>query len=132
MLLSASLPGPGMSAAPFSGPYREIPAQNAFRLKPPAAIEAPPVGRVLLPQVKMTGLTTIFGDKRVLLKILFPARPPDAAQEVSCILLQGQSFGLVEVLEIDMPAERIKISNAGEICWLGFERETAAVMARSR
>ncbi len=131
-MLLAPLSAWSMASVPVFGPYRQIPARNAFRLRPPAAIEAPPVARVLLPQVKMTGLTTIFGDKRVLLKILLPARPPDAAQEVSCILLQGQSFGSVEVLEIDMAAERIKVSNAGEICWLGFEKETVAVMARSR
>ena len=80
-------------------PYVGIAGSNVFRLRPPAlqATNPPPA---LLPQVMPVGITT-FGDKRVLLKVKFPARPPEPAKEVSCILTVGQREGPIEVLEID-------------------------------
>jgi hypothetical protein len=58
------------------------------------------------------GITT-FGDKRALLKVKFPARPPEPAREVSCILTVGQREGPIEVLEIDESAGSVRINNSG-------------------
>ncbi len=111
-----------------TGPYHDIAVRNVFGLKPVEKAQ-PPIddSTAALPTVKMTGLTTIFADERVLLKITFPAQTPEPAREISCMLLEGQSVGPVEVLEIDVPAERVRICNTGRISWLTFENPSARV-----
>ena len=121
LLASASLAS-GTTFSPGAVAYGAIPTRNVFGLKPTQQPQPRPVDLSLLPAVKMTGLTTILGDERVLLKLTFPAQPPEPAREVLCMLVEGQSFGPIELLEIDLPAERAKLSNTGQISWVTFEK----------
>jgi len=72
--------------------------------------------------ITLTGITTILGDKRALLKIHVPAKPPAPAREAPCILKEGQSEGEVQVLAINEATWRVKVSNAGNIEVLTFEK----------
>jgi hypothetical protein len=92
--------------------YASIAGSNVFRLRPPVAQTVIPQPAPLL-KVTPVGITTILGDKRVLLKIRFPAQPPEPAREVACILAVGQREGPVEVLDIDESAGSVRIRNSG-------------------
>jgi hypothetical protein len=102
--------------------YVGIAGSNVFRLRPPArqATNPPPA---LLPQVIPVGITTILGDKRVLLRVKFPARPPEPAREVSCILAVGQREGPIEVLEIDESTGSVKINTSGTVMVLTLAQD---------
>ena len=103
-------------------PYLGIACSNVFRLRPPAlqTTNPPPA---LLPQVIPVGITTILGDRRVLLQVKFPARPPEPAREVSCILLPGQQEGLIQVLKIDEIAGSVEINNSGAVIVLTLAQD---------
>ena len=105
----------GLLVTDASGnPYRGITTSNVFRLRPAQRQEGfPPPAP--LPQVRPTGVTTILEDKRALLRVSYPARPPEPAREVSCILTVGQREGPIEVLAIDEKAGSIKINNSGTV-----------------
>jgi hypothetical protein len=76
------------SSSPPDNPYHKISERNVFGLKPPQpVIVVPPSGP--LPRIVLTGITTILGDKRALLKIQFPAYPSRPAKEQSTILAEG-------------------------------------------
>ncbi len=107
-------------AASSIDPYHEIAARNVFGLRPPPArVEPPPAP---LPQVVLTGITTILGNKRALLKIRFPAQPSRPAKEESCILTEGQRDGPVEVLAINEKTAQVKLDNSGTVCVITFEK----------
>ena len=104
-------------------PYQGIVERNVFGLNPPpppAALvpDTPPPPRIIL-----QGVTTFMGVKRVLMKVLVPAKPPDPAKEVPMILAEGQRDGEIEVLEInDKPGNLfVKVSDYGTITNLNFE-----------
>src|SRR5689334_17760425 len=70
--------------------YASIPARNIFGLKPIEQVQVtnPPP---LLPKLVLTGITTILGNKRVLMKEVPPAGSPGATnKEESLILTEGQ------------------------------------------
>ena len=69
------------------------------------------------------GITTILGDKRVLLRVKFPAQPPEPAREASCILTVGQREGPIEVLKIDEIAGSVEINNSGAVMVLTLARD---------
>jgi hypothetical protein len=101
--------------------YESIPARNIFGLRPVEQAQVtnqPPV----LPKLILTGITTILGNKRVLMKELPPAGPPGATnREESLILTEGQREGPVEVLAIDEKAGRVRVNNSGTEMTLTFE-----------
>lgn len=111
----------------LSNPYQSIIDRNVFSLKPPP----PPVdpAEAVKPtalKITLTGITTIFGDKRVLMKAAPTAgKPNEAKTEQSYILSQGQREGDLEVLEIDEKAGSVKVNNAGTIQTLTFEKDGA-------
>lgn len=89
-------------------PYQQIAEINIFRLKSPT-IAAPDLpARPTLPRVVLAGMTTIIG-KRALLKVQFPANPPEPAVEKAYILAEGQRDGSIEVLEINEEAGSVKL-----------------------
>lgn len=114
--------GAGALVADTSGnPYLGIAGSNSFRLKPPQRQDAdPPV--VPFPRVKLVGITT-FGKTRALLKVYLPARPPEPARELSCILTVGQREGPIEVLEVDELVGRVTVKNSGTVMLLTLENE---------
>jgi hypothetical protein len=109
-------------AARAVNPYRVIVERNVFGLRPirPVIVQqpAPP-----LPNVILTGITTILKGKRALLKVQFPAKPPTAAKEQYCILAEGQREGPIEVLEIDTHTSNVKINNSGTVMTITFPKQ---------
>lgn len=108
-------------------PYRHIPQRNVFALRSPqpqtAKVQqpAPP-----LPQVRLTGITTIFGDKRALLEVRLAAKPSEPAREQRYILTEGKRGGPITVLEIDEKANTVKVDNSGTISVIGFDKPKVA------
>src|ERR1035438_8759765 len=102
-------------------PYLGIAGSNIFRLKPPQPQppERPPAP---LARAKVVGITTMFSDKRALLKVYLPAIPPEPAKKVSCILTVGQREGPIKVMEIDELAGSVKVNNSGAIMLLTLEK----------
>src|SRR5438128_358481 len=99
------------------GPYQGIVKRNVFGLKdPPAAITEPTPGPATpKPKVILTGITTILGDARALLKVQFPARPGQPANEQSYILTEGQKEGDLEVLRINDLDGTVEVNNFGSV-----------------
>src|SRR5438876_6958948 len=92
---------PEDSAPDTSGnPYQGIVDRNVFALKPPPAPQRPEDNKPPPPTIKLTGITTILGNKRVLMNVQMPAKPPEPAKLQSFILTEGQRDGEIEVLEI--------------------------------
>lgn len=103
--------------------YQGISERNAFGLKPPAQprieVKAPP-----LPKLILTGITTILGDKRALMKAEPPgAKAGDHSKELSLILTEGQREGDIEVLQIDENAGSVKVNNSGTVMTLTFDKD---------
>lgn len=110
-----------------SNPYQSIIDRNVFSLKPPPPPADPAeTAKPTALKITLTGITTIFGDKRVLMKAAPTAgKPNEAKTEQSYILSQGQREGDLEVLEIDEKAGSVKVNNAGTIQTLTFEKDGA-------
>ncbi len=111
----------GAGATVPRNPYHEISDRNLFGLRPPP----PPRTEQLVtepPKVLLTGITTILGDTRALLKVQFPARPSQPVKEESCILAEGQRQGSLEVLEINEKAATVKVDDAGTVMMITFEK----------
>jgi hypothetical protein len=113
----------GFAVADIPGhAYLGIPTSNVFRLRPPQLREiAAPTAP--LPKVMPVGITTILGDKRALLRVSFPARPPEPAKEVSCTLTIGQREGSIEILDIDESARSVKLNNSGTVMVLTLAQD---------
>jgi len=96
-----------------ANPYSRITGRNIFGLRAERQPPEPPAAP--LPRVVAVGITTLLPNKCALLKVYWPARPPEPAREVSCILAVGQREGPIEVLEIDEGTASIKINNSGKV-----------------
>ena len=123
-----ALLGLGLCPAPEAGLQRSSPnryqsmvERNVFHLIPEPPAPAPAAPQPPLPEVTLTGITTIFQDKRALLKIRYPAGAGAPAREEECILRPGQREGPVEVLEIDEREARVTVNNSGTIMTITFE-----------
>jgi hypothetical protein len=127
---SLVLGGAARAVTPDAGsnPYSGIVERNVFSLKdppppkPPAPPPAPPV------KITLTGITTILGNKRALMRAAIPPKPPEPAKEESYMLAEGQRDGTVEVLAIDEKAGTVRISNGGTIEMLDFINNGAKVV----
>lgn len=122
-VLSGLLLNPGAKAnVPHAQgyPYQGIVERNIFGLKPPPPPVRPEDVKPPVPKVWLTGITTILGNKRALLKVQIPAKPPQQAKEESYILTEGQSEADIEVLAIDEVAGTVKVDNHGTIQTLDF------------
>ena len=116
-----SLGAEALVADTAGNPYLGIASSNSFRLKPTQHQDAdPPV--LELPRIRLVGITT-FGGKRALLEVYLPAKPPEPARELSCILTVGQREGPIEVLEVDEFAGRVTVRNSGKVMLLTLENE---------
>ncbi len=118
-----------LGAAPLgaevrSNPYQPIIDRNAFGLKPPPPPpdNTPPPPVVLPAKVILTGITSLFGpaSKRALLEITEqePGKPPTSKKPIMQV---GQREGSVEVLEIDVEKNTVKIRNGTVETNLAFE-----------
>src|SRR6266404_3955133 len=109
-----------------ANPYQGIVDRNVFGLKPP-----PPPNKGPLtdtpppPKITLTGITTIFHDKRALMNVAMPAKPSEPAKNQSFILAEHQREGDIEVLEIDVKTGDVKVSNFGTVVTLNLEKDGA-------
>ncbi len=121
--MSVCMAAEGLVPTASQNHYKAIPDRNLFGLKPPEQVRnepAPPQ----LPKLLLTGITTILGDKRALLKALPPAgKPGEQPKEQSFILSEGQREGQFEVLSIDENAGSVKVNNSGTVMTLTFDKD---------
>ncbi len=102
-------------------PYQAIVARNVFGLKPPPTPPDPEANKPPPPKITLTGITTMLGNKRALMKVMMPPKPGTKQEEQSFILAVGQRDGEIEVLEIDDKAGTVKVNEFGTITNLSFE-----------
>ncbi|HEU5070552.1 MAG TPA: hypothetical protein VFV96_09095 [Verrucomicrobiae bacterium] len=120
------------SALTADNPYVDtITNRNLFNLKaPPDPSQAPTAPPPQVPNVLLAGITTLMGGKTALLRIPRPARPPEPAKEVSVILAEGAPAEEgVQVLEINVAAGTVKISNNGTLQTLDIEKNAPKAAA---
>jgi hypothetical protein len=111
----------GISSTYSGNPYHQIVERNVFGLRspPPPRVEPPTAP---LPKIVLTGVTTMLGNKRALLKIQFPAQPSKPVKEESCVLSEGEREGPIEVLEINEKTEQVKVNNSGTVSVITFAK----------
>lgn len=102
-------------------PYQGIVVRNVFGLKDPPPPPRPEDNKPPPPRIMLQGITTILGNKRVLMKVATPPKPGVKPEEQSLILAAGQRDGDIEVLEIDEKAGTVKVNNFGTITNLNFQ-----------
>jgi len=129
LLLCAGTALSALALVPDSNPnrFQPIPERNVFGLKSPQT-PAPTNPPAQTPKLILTGITTILGNKRALLKEQppgGPGKPGDALKEVSYILTEGQRDGDVEVLQIDERAGSVRVNLGGTTLTLTFEKDGA-------
>jgi hypothetical protein len=105
-------------------PYSAIWLRNVFDLKPPPPppSDADPKTNAPPSNVKLTGITTIFGKAQALFLVQqtgAPGKPPSA--EESYILSVGDRQGGLEVLNINSKASTVRIKHDGLESTITFE-----------
>ncbi len=123
-----SLPASVSSAktAEDANPYDAIVERNVFDLKDPPPTNAPAVTNEPPPNVKLTGIMTIFGHKQALFMVQKSGQPGKAPEpEVSYILSEGQRQEGLEVMEIDSAKKKVKIKNDGIVSTVTYETPKA-------
>ena len=121
--LSVLLPFCSSGAAiSHENPYKVIYVRNIFSLRPPTPVQKPEPPAAPPPNIILTGITTILGEKRAFLEITPPPKPPLPAKPQSCSLTEGQQSDNVQVVEIDPKAETVKVSISGMVTTLTFEK----------
>jgi hypothetical protein len=124
----ASLTDASTDATISENPYRSIWLRNAFDLKPgsvtPAEVPNPDAAP---PNIKLTGITTILGNKLALFMVQEPAQhgKPAGPQE-SYILGEGQRRGPLEVVAINPKASTVQIRNEGTLSTITFSSDGIA------
>ena len=106
-------------------PYQAIVERNVFGLKPPPPPPDPEANKPPLPKITLTGITTVLGNKRALMKVPpTPAKPGEPPKtEQGFILAVGERQGDIEVLEIDENAGSVKVNYGGTVTDLTFEKD---------
>jgi hypothetical protein len=103
--------------------YNGIAERNLFGLRPPPPPPAPVTpAPPPLPKVILTGLTTILGNEIAFLKVQFPAKPGEPAKEQSFMLKEGEREGEIEVVDINIPAETVRVRNSGTLMPITFDK----------
>lgn len=111
-----------------ANPYQSIIDRNVFSLKPPPPpVDPADAAKPTAVKITLTGMTTIFGKARVLMKTAPPPGKPNEGpkSEHSYILTEGERDGDIEVIAIDDKAGSVKVNNAGTIQTLTFEKDGA-------
>ena len=121
--------GGSATGADSANPYQGIVDRNVFGLKPPPAPARPEDNKPPPPKITLTGITTILGNKRALMNVAMPAKPPDPAKQKSFILAEGQRDGEIEVLEIDETSGTVKVDDFGTVMVLDINKDGAKLPA---
>jgi hypothetical protein len=101
----------GSFAATAENPWAIITAHNVFRLQP-VVLQQKPVEeapRKAAPKVVVTGITDICGRRLALVEILELGKPLSKP-----LLAEGDSFGSVQILQIDLGHDRVRVRIDGE------------------
>jgi hypothetical protein len=123
---------PVNSSENSDNPYQSIVDRNVFSLKPPPPPADPSeINKPTAVKITLTGITTILGNKRVLMKTAPPPGKPGEGPKTdqSYILTEGQREGDIEVLEIDEKTGSVKVNNGGTVQTLTFEKDGAKLPA---
>jgi hypothetical protein len=116
-----------------SNPYNGIVDRNVFSLKPKLIQEELPKEQPKPPvKLTLTGITTILGNKRVLLSAQIPARPPEQAKTENYMLTEGQRDGGVEVISIDEKGGKVVVNNNGITETLDFVNNGAKLTVQAQ
>ncbi|MCX8091756.1 MAG: hypothetical protein N3I86_12635 [Verrucomicrobiae bacterium] len=95
-------------------PYQVIASRNVFALKPPPPPPdpnaAPPPD---LPQIKLQGISSLFGRRQVLIKLVEKAKPGQQGREEALILKEGERYRDVEVVAINPTTGTVRFNNHG-------------------
>lgn len=131
LLLAATPAARSGEAAPASlgpaNPYRDIVTRNTFGLRPISAPAPPESYGGPPPRLALTGITTILGDKRALLKVgpssSKPGEGPKA--EESFVLAEGQRHGELQLLQVNEQTGSVRVNQGGTIMTLVFQSREA-------
>jgi hypothetical protein len=110
-------------------PYKDIAGRNVFGLKPIPPAPGPEANLPPPPKITLTGIFTILGNKRAMMKVAPPARPGVKPEEQSYVLAVGQRDGDIEVLDIDEKAGIVKVNNYGTITNINWENNGAKIVS---
>jgi hypothetical protein len=103
-------------------PYNAITTRNVFGLKPPPPPPPDPASiKPPAPKLFLTGITTILGNKRALLKGTYSPAAGEPAKEQFLMLGEGQRDGNVEVIKIDEKASLVTVDDFGTVTNITFE-----------
>lgn len=112
------------AAAVKPNPYEKIPVRNVFQLLPipdkPIG-EPPPPPRRPPPKIFITGLVQLRGVSKALIEISEPGQPVQRS-----ILAAGGAAGVLEVLNVDVAAERVRVRIDGEEDTLSIQKPKPA------
>src|SRR5262249_46742107 len=99
--------------------------RNVFALKAPPPPPDPEANKPPPVKITLTGITTILGNKRALMKTPAPPGKPGepAKQEMSYILTVGQREGDIEVLDIDEVGGNVKVRNGSIEVTLNIDKD---------
>src|SRR5262245_12568151 len=114
---------------PAGGPYHGIVERNVFNLKPPPPAVPPEPPPAPPPKITLTGITTILGNKKALMKVAVPAKPPEPAKDESFILSEDEGRGDIRVIAIDEKAGTVQVNNHGAVQTLDFKNDGAKQIA---
>ena len=102
-------------------PYQGITERNIFHLNPPPPPPDPEANKPPPPKIFLTGITTLGGSRRALLKATPPAKPGEPPKDKSYLLSEGERQDDLEVVAIDEQAATVKVSYAGVETTLNFK-----------
>lgn len=108
------------TATTRANPYaKSIVSRNVFSLNAAPTMVVPP--RPPPPPITLQGVTSILPRRQALFKVQMPAKPGEAAREISCVLAEGERVGEIEVLEIDWRAGSVRFNNHGTVQTLNLK-----------
>lgn len=112
------------AAAAQPNPYEGIPVRNVFHLvpmptNPPVAV--PERERRTLPKIFITGLVELGGVSKALVEITEPGQPVQRS-----ILAAGGASGVLQVLDVDVAGERVRVRIGGDEETLSIEKPRTA------
>jgi len=108
------------TAAVKPNPYGEIPVRNVFHLVPMPTnppVEVPGPERRTLPKIFITGLVELGGVSKALVEITEPGQPVQRS-----ILAAGGASGVLQVLNVDVAGERVRVRIGGDEETLSIEK----------
>ena len=107
-------------------PFKHIVERNVFALRPPPPppdpSDVPPPPPALLAKVVLTGILNVLGPPRALLEVT-ENEPGKQAPPRKPILREGERDGSIEVLQIDVEKNVVRIKNGNTETNLTFEAQ---------